>query len=136
MASGLWKLFKLVNNIQHKKLGILIFFFKIHLRIWTYFYRLSVRVGVPATAVYVTTQEGLWGSTEETFLFYNKIEELLPGKEVVISKDQEDKVKEVFEKVLLVIDINSHKISILVMICYLDESLVKSWSCTTCSKVE
>jgi len=59
-------------------------------------------------------------------LFYNKIEELLPGKEVVISKDQEDKVKEVFEKVLLVIDINSHKISILVMICYLDESLVKS----------
>ena len=59
-------------------------------------------------------------------MFYNKIEELLPGKEVVISKDQEDKVKEVFEKVLLVIDINSHKISILVMICYLDESLVKS----------
>ncbi|XP_046651088.1 uncharacterized protein LOC124342163 [Daphnia pulicaria] len=69
MASGLWKLFKF-----------------------------SVRVGVPATAVYVTTQEGLWGSTEETFLFYKKFEELLPGKEVVISKDQEDKLKEVYEK--------------------------------------
>jgi hypothetical protein len=33
-------------------------------------------------------------------LFYKKIEEILPGKEVVISKDQEDKLREVVEKVL------------------------------------
>jgi tyrosine-protein phosphatase YwqE len=65
--------------------------------------------------VYVTTQEGLWGSTEETFLFYKKFEELLPGKEVVISKDQEDKLKEVYEKVLLVIHRNSYKITILII---------------------
>nr|CAH0110434.1 unnamed protein product [Daphnia galeata] len=65
--------------------------------VWKLF-KFSFRVGVPVTAVYVTTQEGLWGSTEKTFLFYKKIEEILPGKEVVISKDQEDKLREVVEK--------------------------------------
>jgi tyrosine-protein phosphatase YwqE len=48
-------------------------------------------------------------------LFYKKFEELLPGKEVVISKDQEDKLKEVYEKVLLVIHRNSYKITILII---------------------
>jgi hypothetical protein len=88
--------------------------------------RFSVRVGVPVTAVYVTTQEGLWGSTEDTFLFYKKFEEILPGKEVVISKDQEEKLTEVFEKVFLVICQKFYALSIFLMPVVLDASLVKS----------
>ncbi|KAI9554065.1 hypothetical protein GHT06_019337 [Daphnia sinensis] len=67
-------------------------------KLWKLF-KFSVRVGIPATAVYVTTQEGLWGTQEETFLFYKNVEEILPGKETVISKDQEDKLAAVLEKV-------------------------------------
>lgn len=63
--------------------------------------RLSIRLGVPGTLVYITTQEGLWGSPEETFLFYQKVEEILPSKEAVIPKDQEEQLKAVVEKVIL-----------------------------------
>lgn len=64
-----------------------------------FYFRLSVRVGVPASLVYVATQEGLWGTPEETFLFYQKVEENLPGKETVISKDQEEQLAAVVNKV-------------------------------------
>lgn len=61
--------------------------------------RISVRLGVPGSLVYFTAQEGLWGSSDETFLFYEKVREVLPSKEVVIAKDQEEKLKQIVEKV-------------------------------------
>lgn len=56
-------------------------------------------MGVPGALVYVTTQEGLWGTAEESIRFYQKVTEILPGKEVVISDDQEKKLKATIEKV-------------------------------------
>ena len=50
--------------------------------------------------VYFTAQEGLWGTAEETILFYQKVAELLPGKEVIITQDQEEKLKATIEKVI------------------------------------
>ena len=62
-------------------------------------------MGVPASAVYVANQEGLWGTPEETFLFYQKVEDILPGKETVISKDQEEQLAAVIDKVIYLISI-------------------------------
>jgi len=37
--------------------------------------RLSARLSIVGGTVYVTTEEGLWGSPEESILFYQKVKE-------------------------------------------------------------
>lgn len=54
---------------------------------------------MPGALVYVTTQEGLWGTAEESIRFYQKVTESLPGKEVIITDDQEKQLKATIEKV-------------------------------------
>ena len=51
--------------------------------------------------MYITTQEGLWASPEETILFYQKVKEMLPGSEVVISKDYQEQITAAVEKVCM-----------------------------------
>ena len=51
--------------------------------------------------MYITTQEGLWGSPEEAILSYQKFKELLPGSEAVICKDYQEQIAAAVEKVVV-----------------------------------
>ena len=62
--------------------------------------RLSVRLSIAGGTVYVTTEEGLWGSPEESILFYQKVKELVkPGVETVFTKDHQEQLSAAVQKV-------------------------------------
>lgn len=67
------------------------------------YYRISTRLGVAGGAVYVTANEGLWGSPEQAILLYQKVKDELSKTESPLPKEYEEQVLAAVEKVCCVL---------------------------------